>query len=100
MIAYNHQTFLPSPVIAEFGDDVFHQEPVLLVLRDVGRVGAPLRGGAGVGRGPPFVDGDEVGDEADVPERIKLKFSVKVSVLSVKLFISQCTYFADSTLNI
>ena len=34
------------------------------------------------------------------PERIKLKFSVKVSVLSVKLFISQCTYFADSTLNI
>jgi len=36
-----------------------------------------------------------------VPEenkQMKLKFSVKVSGLSVKLFISQCTYFA--TLNI
>ena len=33
-----------------------------------------------------------------VPERVTLKFSVKMSGLSVKLFISQCNYFA--TLNI
>ena len=46
---------------------------------------------------------DDVEAEPDdgsavVPERVKVKFSVKVSGLSVYIFISQCKYFA--TLNI
>ena len=55
-----------------------------------------LQAGRAVVGGPELLDLSEA-NAVVVPERVTLKFSVKVSGLSVQLFIYKCKYFA--TLN-